>query len=41
MPLKKAHGTSVARMPRVVGPEEVTDPGSGSGREKTDPDRED
>jgi len=41
MPLKKAHGTSVARMPRVVGSEEVTDPGSGSGREKTDPDRED
>jgi len=41
MPLKKAHGTSVSRMPRVVGSEEVTDPGSGSGREKTDPDRED
>jgi hypothetical protein len=41
MPLKKAHGTSVARMPKVVGSEEVTDPGSGSGREKTDPDRQD
>jgi hypothetical protein len=35
MPLKKAHGTSVSRMPRVVGPEEVTDPGSGSGRGET------
>jgi len=43
MPLKKTAGTSVARLPKVVGPEEVTDPGSGSGsgREKTDPGEDD